>query len=293
MGENAPRSRGAAREGVYVLRGLLICGLVVTAGPGGGELHASFRTTLPLLAGLVFGTALADAEKTGRTVSFRWTLHLVAMWLATLSPAMWGDREVLRTCAVSGGLAILIGRGRRARLFTGAGVAIAVALAALASSTPSWVQGSMGELQYAVGVAWPRGWADVARDAALFLLGCWMARGRGIRAVGGWHGIADPLRALGRMPLTSVSVQFVFAAALIRVGDPGGHPTWVRPTLVAGLLIAQLAFAARWLRSRERGPFEHAVHVVQATYGSVLHAASSVSRGPVAEPTASPRPTPS
>ena len=44
------------------------------------------------------------------------------------------------------------------------------------------------------------------------------------------------------------------------------------------MLIAQLAFAARWLRSRERGPFEHGVHVTQATYGLVLHAASSTIR---------------
>jgi hypothetical protein len=293
VGQTVPGSRGAAQEGVYVLRGLLICGLVVTVGPGDGVLHASLRTTLPLFGGLAFGTALAQAEREGHTISFRWALHLVAMWLATLSPAMWGDREVLRTCAVSGGLAILIGRGGRVRLLAWAGVAIGCSMAALASSLPSWAQWGVGELQYALGVAWPRGQVDVVRDTALFLLGSWTARGQGIRAVGRWRGIAGPLRALGRMPLTTVAVQYAFAAALVRVGDQGGQATWVRPALVDGLLIAQLAFAVRWLRSRERGPCEHAVHTLQATYGSVLLAASRLSRRPMAEPTGSPRPTPS
>lgn len=278
MGENVPRSPVGAREGVYVLRGLLICVLVVTAGPGDGALNASFRTTLPLFAGLVFGTALAGAEKTGRAISLRWALHLVAMWLATLSPVMWGNREVLRSCAVSGGLAILIRRGGRTRSLAWAVAAITVVLAVLASSGPAWVQGIAGELQYALGGAWPRGWTDIVRDATLFLFGCWSAEGRGIRAVARWRGIADPFRALGRMPLTTAAVQYVFAVALIRMAQPGGDADWARPALLDGLLIAQLAFAVRWLRHRERGPCEHALHLVHTTRTAAQLAISGLVR---------------
>lgn len=272
------RSGGSAREGVYVLRGLLLCGLVMTAGTGGSALHASFRGALPLLAGLVFGTALAEVESAGHTISFRWTLHLGAMWLATLSRDMWGNREVLRTCAVAGGLAILIRRGTGARLLAWVAVAIVVALA---SSRVSWLQGSASELQYALGGAWPRGWGDVARDSALFLFGCRTAGGRGILVVARWGGIADPLRALGSMPLTTGAVQYVFAAALIGVGHSGAHPAWFRPALIDGLLIVQLVFAERWLRDRERGPCEHALYMVHTTYVSLRLAASSGSRRPV------------
>lgn len=264
MGERAHEGHGAARGAVYVLRGLLICGLVVTAGTDGGVLHSAFRAALPILAGLVLGTALAEAENTGRTIPIRWTLHLVVIWLATLSPLMWGNREVLRTCAVSGAVAILFRRGRTVQAVVWAVATVAV-LAALASSASPWLQRALGELQYALGGAWPRGWAHIAQDAVLFMIGCGAARGRGVRAAATWGGIAGPLRALGRMPLTTAAVQYVAAAAVLGFGHAGGQSTWAGPALIDCVLIAQLIFAARWLRDHQRGPCEHALHFVQAT----------------------------
>ncbi len=278
VGMNVPRSSGDARDGIYVLRGLLICGLVLTAGPGDGALNAAFRTTLPFFAGLVFGSAVAGAEKAGRGVSLRWALHLVVMWLATLSPVMWGNREVLRTCAVSGGLAILVRRGGGTRRLVGAVVAITVVLSGLAASGSPWAQAIEGELRYGVGGGWPRGWVDIVRDVTLFLFGCWSAEGRGIHAAARWRGVAIPFRALGRMPLTTAVVQYVFAVALIRMARPDGDATWLRPALVDGLLIAQLAFAVWWLRNRERGPCEHALHCVHMTHSAIRVAASGLVR---------------
>jgi hypothetical protein len=176
MDELVLPGRPAGREGVYVLRGLLICGLIITAGLGQGLWHAAFRGALPLLAGLVMGTALTEADSAGRTISLRWALHLMVMWAATLSPAMWGNREVLRTCSVAGALAVLIRGGRRTRVLAWTGVA---GIVVVALSRQSWLQGSAGELQYALGGAWPRGWGTSLGIQPCFWSGAGWRAGRG------------------------------------------------------------------------------------------------------------------
>src|SRR5688500_15000871 len=105
-----------ARDGLDLLRGFLIAGLVVTASTRQGVMQDAFRGTLPLLAGLAYGVALAEGRRTARAVSPRyWMLHLSAMWIATFSPALWGDREMLRTCAVAGAMVIAWRGGGRVR----------------------------------------------------------------------------------------------------------------------------------------------------------------------------------
>ncbi|HSH76834.1 MAG TPA: hypothetical protein VLA09_14190, partial [Longimicrobiales bacterium] len=126
------------RDGVDLLRGLLICGLVLTAGTGEGWLHASIRGALPVVMGLAFGVAIAGAERGGRRVSPLWMLHLLATWLLTLWPGMWGNREVVRTCAIAGCAVILL-RGVGVRARAGLGVAVvAVAVAAWLPDAPHW-----------------------------------------------------------------------------------------------------------------------------------------------------------
>jgi len=240
----------SARDGLALLRGFLITGLVVTAGTGQGVMQDAFRGALPLLAGLGFGVALAEERTTGGAVSPRyWILHLCAMWLATFSPALWGDREMLRTCAVAGALMIAWRGGRPARTVALVTPMI-VAAATLAAPSSYWLRLVSGEVFYGLGGAWPRGWADVARDASLFLAGCWAAGASVLLTVAGWGGATDPFRALGRMPLTALAMQYALSPAAI-----GAHL----------LLVGQLALAVLWLRSHRRGPCEQIVHITYAT----------------------------
>jgi hypothetical protein len=246
--DDAPTA--SARDGLDLLRGFLIAGLVITTGTGQGVMQDAFRGALPLLAGLAFGVALAEERRTGRVVSPRhWTLHLFALWLATFSPALWGDREMLRTCAVAGALVIAWRGGGRAR--TGALVTWGiVAGAALAAPSSYWLRVATGEVFYGLGGAWPRGWTDIALDASLFLAGSRAAGTSILFTVAGWGGVTDPFRALGRMPLTALAMQYILSPAAI-----GAHV----------LLVGQLALAVLWLRKHRRGPCEQVVHGTYAT----------------------------
>jgi len=230
-----------SRDGLGLLRGFLICGLVLTAGTGVGGAHAFVRGALPLLAGLALGVALLDAKRS--TLSPRWAMHLLVTWLVTFSPVMWGNREVLRTTAVAAGLAVAWRAAGRARAFVLL-LPLVVLLTTLAAPSSYWLRLASSELLYGLGGAWPRGGADVARDFALFFAGCWTAGSAQFRTLAGWRGAAHPFRALGRMPLTALTVQYAW-----------GAPPWADV-----LLAAQLAFAVVWLRRHERGPCEQIVH---------------------------------
>jgi hypothetical protein len=254
----------SARDGVHVLRGLLISGLVLTAGTGNSALHESVRAIVPLGAGLVFGIAVATTRRASPGSSLRWIAHLTVLWLATFSPAMWGNREVLRTSAVAGGVAILVLRGGTSRVVAWTAVALAAAVAVISPLGPSWLEYT-SELQYALGGAWPRGWGSVARDGALFLLGVWTSGGRAILAVARWRGVATPFRALGRMPLTTLAVQYLAVSSLPGVGDSGARPDWVGPAAAVMLLLAQSGLAVLWLRILERGPCEQLLYLAHKT----------------------------
>lgn len=279
MADGNPHVEGAPRDGVYVLRGLLVCGLVVTAGSGQSSLHEIIRAALPLLAGLGFGAALGETRSTGRGFALRWTLHLTAMWLVTLSPVMWGSREVARTCAVAGILVVSLRTDHSVRrAWIAAGVVIAVTT--LMSLQPAWLPLGPRDLGYALGVAWPRGWLAVGRDATLFLLGYWAAGGQGIRRIAGWHGITEGLRALGRMPLTTALGQSLLAWALFRAGRPDRGISWLHPALVDSVLMAQLVFSWWWLRTRQSGPCEYVLGRARASLGSLRAAASTMVSSP-------------
>ena len=266
-----------ARKGVELLRGVAICGLVLTAGAGGGTPYALFRSALPLLAGLGFGGALAEAERTGRHLSARWVLHLALLWLAAMSSQMWGNREMMRTLAVAGGVMLVARRMPVGRLLGWAGATVA-ALAALAWSPAAWAEVVTSELGYALGVAWPREWTAVVVDVSLFVVGCASAKGEAIRVLGRWRGIALPLRAVGRMPLTTAAGQYAFAWALFTPGHAGGHPGPLGLAVMAGLLLAQAAFSAWWLLGRERGPVEQAAYAVRAAFTSAVRWAAGRAR---------------
>lgn len=273
-------TEGAPRDGVYVLRGLLLCGLIVTAGSGQSSLHESIRTALPLLGGLGFGTALGEVQDTDWSFALRWTLHLAAMWLVTLSPAMWGHREVTRTCAVAGILVILFRSGRRApRPWIAAGALITVAT--VVSLQSAWSHLGLRDVEYGLGIAWPRGWAGVGRDATLFFFGCWAAGGKGIRRIAAWRGLAHGLRSLGRMPLTTAIGQSLLAWVLIWAGRPDRMVPWLHPGIVDGMLLTQIAFSWWWLSKRQAGPCEHLLGRARAHLGRLPSAAWTVmwSRG--------------
>jgi uncharacterized membrane protein YeiB len=141
-----------------------------------------------------------------------------------------------------------------------------VAATALFAPSSYWLRLVSGEVFYGLGGAWPRGWADVALDASLFLVGCWAAGASVLLTVAGWGGAIDPFRALGRMPLTAVAMQYVLSPAVM-----AAHL----------LLAAQLALAVLWLRSHRRGPCEQIVHV---TYSTIWRVASWVRLGTRASP---------
>jgi uncharacterized membrane protein YeiB len=245
-----------ARDSLDVLRGFLICALVVTAGTGEGELHAAFRATLPSLAGLGLGVALAGATGVHRPVPpLRWVLHFGALWLATFSGLMWGNREVLRTSAVAGVLAIAWRARGRARACA---IALPLVVAAVVATAPSsyWLRVASGDLLYAVGGGWPRGWTDVSRDGALFLAGYAAAGGSALLAVAAWRSATEPFRALGRMPLTALATQYVLSPV----------------TRADALLVAQIVFAVLWLRTHGHGPCEQIVRSARTTAWRMRHA---------------------
>jgi hypothetical protein len=270
MDQGSFSDRESGRQGVYLIRGLVLCGLVLTAGSAQSGLHAAFRATLPLMAGLVFGVALRDVARTSGKVALLWGLNLGGLWLLTLSPMVWGDPDVLRTCVVSGIMGLLVSLGGWTRRVAWAAVALVVALALLTASLPPWARAAVGELQYMLGGAWPRGWAEISRDAMLFLLGSWAAGRRGIAVAGTWRGIADPLRALGRMPLTAAAGQYALAILSLRSGIDGGEPVWFRTALIDAGLLAQLVFATWWLRERQRGPCEEVLNTLHEAHRTGL-----------------------
>ena len=174
-------SRGAGNERRDVLRGLVLCGLLMTAGSGAGILAASFRASTSLLSGLGYGTAFACAQERKRPFAARWALSAALVWFASFTPyvLMW-NRELVRTYALAIGILLLIRHARAERLMRWAAlsVALGVLLLTLYWSVPSGAlptpfAGLEGEWR----AFQPRRWDESALTVCLFLLGSYASRG--------------------------------------------------------------------------------------------------------------------
>jgi hypothetical protein len=260
-----------ARDGALVFRGLLVAGLLLTIQPGNAKLHDLVLTALPVVGGLVLGAALVRPAPGPRPTHPLVWFHMLFVWWLTLSPVMGAQRELVRTCTVSAALALWMYRrsplpseraGRTPSTIAVWVLALLALTLTLATLPQAVARGVMSELKYGLGGAWPRGWGHIARDATLFHLGCWMAQGPRILAVGRWRGIALPLRSLAAMPATTAALNYAVVVALVPVAPAERLAPWATPSLVGLLLVAQMAFAVRWLRTHDRGPVEACVRAV-------------------------------
>jgi uncharacterized protein len=107
----------------------------------------------------------------------------------------------------------------------------------------------------------PVDWAGFLRTAALSLGGPLLALAYAQGIIRIYHAprggvLLDPLRLLGRMPLTTYLIQSLVGALLFTHTVPGRFaPALVWP--LAGLIfLAQLLFARWWLARNKRGPVE-------------------------------------
>jgi hypothetical protein len=208
-------------ERLDVLKGALLCGLLLTASAPAGALPLLLRAGLSLLAGRAFATGLRRAESAGRRPERSWLPRIALVWIASFTPAvLLANPDAVRSFAVVAGLALLI-RGLPTRgLLVLAGGLLAVSVAAT-GATPH--AGAVGTIEHALGATWPRGWSDVARLGALFLLGGVWARGGEAApgaAEGTWTRALAPLGWLGRAPLVALLAHALLTLAL--QGSAGG-----------------------------------------------------------------------
>ena len=133
-------------------------------------------------------------------------------------------------------LVAMVGAGAAASLLGYGGAALGGLDASAHANTTAEVLGSGG--------------LAVAIVGGLELLCSSPATGRAARAV------LLPLSAAGRMPLTIYTGQLLVLAVWLTT-PAAGDPPWIESwSLLAGLLVASLAFAAVWQRFIGRGPLE-------------------------------------
>lgn len=122
---------------------------------------------------LLVGSALAVLA--GRGLALRrparaWTaFYVVALWIATFSPVpMLGNPDAVRSSMAAATLVLFLPAFSTKATIVLSAVLLVVAAGAVTAAPHA---GTLGELEFAVGATWPRGWSDVARTGGLFLLG--------------------------------------------------------------------------------------------------------------------------
>ena len=163
---------GIAR--IQALNDTIICALALSSYLSAGSVMVFLRAAAAILA----GRALAASVWNGSGIPWRRTagtlLYILIVWSATFSPVpLLGSPDLVRSGAASAVLVLLASRlpGKTTLVLSGA-MALCALLAAGAPPHP----GLAGELEFAVGAAWPRDWSDVTVTAGLFLLGsAWAA----------------------------------------------------------------------------------------------------------------------
>jgi hypothetical protein len=260
----------ADRDGLHALRGVVICGLALSNGSLSGLLAA----VSSMLAGRAFAAGLVAGESAGRRSVWPWTARIAFGWLATFSPVLLVvSPEVVRSWAAAAALTLALRRLRDGpTVLLAAGLLVAAFGAAGASPTT----GLVGELGYALGATWPRGWSDVARLTALFLLGgVWARRSVAARVVpqdrARARGLLAPLAALGSMPLSALVAHSVVTSLVTSpLIATDAQLAVARAPLACALLLVEMLMAHRWLQARRRGPAEQALHVGRAAFASIV-----------------------
>jgi hypothetical protein len=253
--------RGLGSDGLHVLKGALICALALSAGA------PFFRAVLAVLAGRALAAGIVKVDGT-RCRPVRGTvLFLAGIWIGTLSPVvLFGNPDVIRS-SVAAALLVLLLRGLPARSTIALSGVLLVAAAAAAGAPPH--SDVLGEVEYAVGATWPRGWSDVAAAAGLFLLGSgWAGMNRPHPRVLDRHANVlvwlEPLGSLGRMPITAVLLHSLLTSTL-----RGSNAAVTFTPFSLALLLAETAAARWWLQTHERGPAEQALYATRAACAAV------------------------
>lgn len=124
-----------------------------------------FRATLAVLAGRALACRGPD----------RWTMVYIGLvWLVTFAPVYpLGNPDATRSSAVAAALVLVCSGVSIGPMLAAA--ALLFGTATLAAGAPPQF-GAPGEIAFAIGATWPRGWSDVACTAGLFLLGSAWAR---------------------------------------------------------------------------------------------------------------------
>ena len=202
-----PLDAALDREAIHVLTGMVVCGLAISANAPGGPAPWFFRAAVAVLAGRALAANTVTADGTRHRPARGAILYIVVVWLATFSPiVLLGNPDVIRTSAIAAAV-VLIFRG----LAAGSTLVLSAVLlvtAIVTSSAPPHV-GSLGELEYALGATWPRGWNDVAGTAGFFLIGSAWASGPKFRVVDQGAPVPAwlaPLAVVGRKPILALLV---------------------------------------------------------------------------------------
>lgn len=260
-GDCGSSHRDLENDALAVLHGIVICGLTLFTVQGSGQ--SLFRTLAAVLAGRALSRGSRVANETRGRADQTMLLGLATVWGVSFSPGLpLGNPDAMRSGAVAGMLVLALG-GVPVwwRLVTALSLILAGGVETVSHG------GFLGNLEFATGAAWPRGWNDVATACGWFVLGSAMTGDLGVASrlsYRGAHGLArlTSLRALGRMPLTVIVMNAVGYAAIRAVN--ASNSAWSLVLLTAEILAAQL-----WLRAHASGPVEIALQSVRAAYVSL------------------------
>jgi hypothetical protein len=232
-----------------VVKGAITAGLVLSVSVPMATLPVYLRGAAMVLAGRAIAVGVANAKADGRQYFVPWATRIAVIWIATFVPvALPVNPDAVRSGAVAAGLALALSGVPLRFLFALTG---ALFIASLVLAEGLTLPGQLNGLGYALGVAWPRGWHDVALVVGLFLLGGLWARG-GELPSSTWlepHPVPEwlvPLCALGRFPFVVLLVHSLVISVI------GLWATSLSPaTVLAGslvLLLAEMILAQRWLQ---------------------------------------------
>lgn len=240
-------------------RGLVLAGLILSAGPDGGFASSAFRSAAVVLTGRAFALSLARMTE-GRTAR-GWWFRIACAWsisFAPILPAVGG--QTIRAMAVAAGGVMLL-RGATARLYALIGASLLLGSVWLPALTPR--TGWAGTIELVAGAAWPTGWHGVAHTIGLFLLGATLALLRIAEPAAVMHRtpstVTKAFVVLGRMPLTVLIMHDVGIRSLEAAGLRTTESMIGRVPVAGVLLLALVFIASEWLRRHEHGPAEMAV----------------------------------
>jgi hypothetical protein len=231
-----------------LLRGAVTAGLVLSATVPLATLPVFLRSAAMVLAGRALTAGVARAEACGYRCHRPWATRIAIVWAVTFLPvALLPNPDAMRSCAAAAGLALALCAVPRRFVSVLAGALLLAALLLAGDYTHS---GPLGNIEYALGVTWPRGWNDLALVAGLFLVGGLWARAGGpqsfsvleTRPAPAWM---DPLCALGRLP---IAVLLMHSLAMSAFAASGAvlSPLGVLARSLA-LLLAEIWVAQRWI----------------------------------------------